>query len=278
MQFSSDSTPLAAEFRHLSSELPLYSQRYVQPDRAPNALHYHDCLELGRCTAGSGVMMIDHRTYTFAPGSVTVIPCGCIHDSHIPTQGGGEGSGWEFVFTDPAAFGIRCGERGGFLTADAEISALFGMLFTEAQTRPPLWRERIPHLLGALLFAAERIAPVPSVGIGTALPGEMAYALRRITACYDQPLSMEELARECCMSVSTFGRMFRRTMGTTPLAFLRSIRLTVACHLLLHTDRSILEIAGEAGFATLSSFNRAFRAERGASPREYRRQMRDKAY
>ncbi len=270
MQFSSEFSAVSADMKNLPADAPIRCQRYIQKYRPMSGLHYHNCLELGRCVAGSGIMMIGGRTYSFGAGSVSVIPCGAVHDSHITMQPGDEGSVWEFIFADPAAMGIRSREWGGFISDERELSELFAMFFGEVSARPAHCEERIPHLLAAFLLGAQRLAPAAADGQSAELPQEMAYILRRISCAYDQPLRVEDLAQECLMSVSSFGRMFRRTMHTTPLLFIENMRLSVARHLLLSTNKSVLEISAEAGFRTLSSFNRLFKSRFGCSPREMR--------
>lgn len=47
--------------------------------------------------------------------------------------------------------------------------------------------------------------------------------------------------------------------------------MTEACRLLRETDQPVAQIAGEAGFDSLSAFYRAFRSGTGQSPLAYRR-------
>ena len=49
------------------------------------------------------------------------------------------------------------------------------------------------------------------------------------------------------------------------------VRGTEACRLLRETDQPVAQIAGEAGFDSLSAFYRAFRSGTGQSPLAYRR-------
>ena len=52
--------------------------------------------------------------------------------------------------------------------------------------------------------------------------------------------------------------------------WLNMIRMEQASELLTHREMSMTEIAMSAGFQSISSFNRVFRAEKGMSPGEYR--------
>jgi AraC family transcriptional regulator len=83
--------------------------------------------------------------------------------------------------------------------------------------------------------------------------------------------SVDIMAASIGMSPFHFIRSFKATMGLTPYAFVRHVRLREATRLLTSTRRPILEVALECGFADLSTFNHAFRANFGRTPTEYRR-------
>ncbi|MCU0718670.1 MAG: helix-turn-helix domain-containing protein [Pirellula sp.] len=59
-------------------------------------------------------------------------------------------------------------------------------------------------------------------------------------------------------------------------AFVVQHRLSHAQRLLVTTEDSILNIATESGFQSLSRFNEAFKEACGCSPREYRKLHRPK--
>jgi AraC-like DNA-binding protein len=95
-------------------------------------------------------------------------------------------------------------------------------------------------------------------------------ALRRIEAKCDQPLTLQELAREAAMSPYHFLRIFHAVAGMAPHQFLLHTRLQRAAVRLSSTTDRISAIALEAGFSDLSTFNRRFRRLLGASPGAYR--------
>lgn len=65
--------------------------------------------------------------------------------------------------------------------------------------------------------------------------------------------------------------LFQAAYGTTLHGCLGTLRVTEACRLLRETDQPVAQIAGEAGFDSLSAFYRAFRSSTGQSPLAYRR-------
>ena len=61
-------------------------------------------------------------------------------------------------------------------------------------------------------------------------------------------------------------------MGESPLKFSRRVRLQRAAASLLVTQKSVLEVALDAGFGSPEGFSRAFRAMFSMSPRQFREQ------
>lgn len=83
-------------------------------------------------------------------------------------------------------------------------------------------------------------------------------------------LSLPEVARAGGMSPSAFSRYFHRVTGKTLNRFIAARRIAVASKLLSETQTSITQIALEAGFGSLSSFNRQFKRLQKISPRVFR--------
>jgi len=83
-------------------------------------------------------------------------------------------------------------------------------------------------------------------------------------------LSQAAMARMAGISKDYFSRIFRSVTGMNYSKWLNMIRMERASELLTHRDMTLTEIAMSAGFQSISSFNRVFRAEKGMSPGEYR--------
>ncbi len=86
----------------------------------------------------------------------------------------------------------------------------------------------------------------------------------------DEEMPLEELARVAHFSPYHFHRIFRGMVGESLKEHIRRLRLERAAQRLKHTNRSVLEIALEAGFQTHEAFTRAFRALLGCSPSRFR--------
>lgn len=92
-----------------------------------------------------------------------------------------------------------------------------------------------------------------------------------ISACFNQPLTLREMANVACLSPNHLLRCFRRAFGETPHQFLTARRLEYARRMLADPNLSVTDICFSAGFESLSSFSRLFRRHTGVSPSEYRR-------
>lgn len=83
--------------------------------------------------------------------------------------------------------------------------------------------------------------------------------------------SVHSLARTACLSRSAFVARFTRVVGRSPMSILRDLRMRQAVEQLRSTTMTVDEIARHAGYASRSSFVRAFREAHGADPTSYRR-------
>jgi len=83
-------------------------------------------------------------------------------------------------------------------------------------------------------------------------------------------LKVEEYARLCGRSVSTFKRDFKKAYNTSPGKWLLKKRLDLAGKLMLNTDYTVQQICYESGFESESHFIRSFKSEFGITPHQWR--------
>jgi PAS domain S-box-containing protein len=87
----------------------------------------------------------------------------------------------------------------------------------------------------------------------------------------EQNLSVDELARQAGMSISTLERRFRSHLGTSPKRFILHAKIAAACERLLSTPMSVGEVAESLGYHEHASFTRAFTSVMHMSPTAYRK-------
>ena len=267
------SLPIEREDQPLDPGFPVLAvQHYVQEYRDISYLHYHTCLEIGRCDSGSGVQFIEGELYPFSVNSVSILTRGCIHDSHIVMDDPNETpSVWRYLFIDTQALGVRDDilEK-SFLTYSMRAVYLFDVLFDLCLEHGANAREEFILLLRAILLEMCRQAPGRRPLRQNANSDIIIVALHRIAVDYASDLTVSQLARECNMSVSYFRRAFTECVGMSPQQYIIHLRLSMAEHLLRTTTRSIQSISSDVGFHTLSSFNRLFHRKYGCAPRNMR--------
>ena len=91
-----------------------------------------------------------------------------------------------------------------------------------------------------------------------------------VDARYAEPITVDDLAAAAGLSRAHFSRMFTRTFGESPRAYLQTRRLERAAALLRHTDRSVADICVMVGLASIGSFTTSFARVYGMSPTAYR--------
>lgn len=86
----------------------------------------------------------------------------------------------------------------------------------------------------------------------------------------DHPAAAGDLARRAHLTRFHFDRLVGAALGESPAAFRRRLLLERAAFELATTDRTVTELAFDAGYGSLEAFTRAFGRIFRASPREFR--------
>jgi AraC-like DNA-binding protein len=90
----------------------------------------------------------------------------------------------------------------------------------------------------------------------------------------DHPWTVAGLASEVGISRSRLVERFTRYLSEPPMTYLTRWRLQLAAHRLSRTSKGVAEIAADVGYQSEAAFSRAFKAEFGVPPTQYRRERR----
>ncbi|GAA1975871.1 hypothetical protein GCM10009718_10030 [Isoptericola halotolerans] len=105
-------------------------------------------------------------------------------------------------------------------------------------------------------------------------PESLAPELGRVVAAVShdpaRSWTLEELARIAHLSRSSLGERFRVALGTSPLQFVRQVRMHRSRQLLADDDRSVTHVAFAVGYGSVAAFSRAFTSVHGMTPRCWR--------
>ena len=88
-----------------------------------------------------------------------------------------------------------------------------------------------------------------------------------------EELSLSQVASAVNMSAFYFCKTFKKTTGMTFTDYLARVRVEKVKNLLLNPHKRVSEAAYEAGFQSLSQFNRVFRRVAGEAPTVYRTRL-----
>lgn len=101
--------------------------------------------------------------------------------------------------------------------------------------------------------------------------GRMKTMLAFIQQHFSETISVSQIAASASVSESECMRCFNRTIGITPIQYLKSYRLQYAARLLKETDLPITSVGSHCGFQEMSYFSRSFRKVYGYTPSDYRK-------
>ena len=103
---------------------------------------------------------------------------------------------------------------------------------------------------------------------------DRVFLMRVIEAVYDGmprgEFSVETIASQVNMSVSTFRRRLLAVTGKSPKAYIQAIQMERAIQLLDNPDQPVAQIAQLCGFSETSNFSHTFKRVYGCTPTQYR--------
>lgn len=136
---------------------------------------------------------------------------------------------------------------------------LVGLPFVDGLVRGFLLAAEHPHL--DALTGDERLAAPRAIRTAVEIIEEEAHL----------PLTLSSIAARCHISVRTLQQGFQRHLNTSPMAYLRAVRLRRAHETLLRSDPSVVTVASVAyqwGFSNLGRFAAAHAARYRETPTE----------
>jgi len=130
---------------------------------------------------------------------------------------------------------------------------------------------RLMDLLFIQILRAAITQPTVNIGLLAGLSdGHIGRALAAIHSNPAGPWTVAKLATEAHHSRTIFAERFRQVVGLTPMQYVNRWRIARAEELLARPETSIDAVRCRLGFSSGFAFARAFRAQRGMSPREFR--------
>lgn len=257
----------------------------------PEDLHFHNLMEIGLCQWGEGTLCIDGKSYQYQDGAVTLIPANCLHTTLSRDQSLNQ---WEYLFLDPGqilnksfpndpmfveAVTRRLASGSRFLPAreGEELTRLIRSVLDEYRSEKPYHSEVVQGLLTTLLLLAARLfegeaEPVQEIHTGLR---QIVPAMEYINRFFMNPISIQEMAAQCSLSEAHLRRKFKEYLNMSPNEYLTAVRIRHSCSLLSTTNYSMMEVALQVGYQSVSSFDRNFQRLMGNTPYQYKKNSKD---
>ncbi len=89
--------------------------------------------------------------------------------------------------------------------------------------------------------------------------GRIVQSLNRLRETYRSEISVAALASEAGMSVPSYHVHFKALTGSTPMQYVKAMRLHEARLMIARQDKTIAEVAASVGYASPAQFSRDFK-------------------
>ena len=268
-----------------AGNVDVYIMNYAgtnNPDRAKlsRTFHTHAFAEIFYCPKESYSVYVDNYKVTLGAGEFLIVPSGCSHikdpdtdakwcSSLILTSKRQEPDGADFYSEMKELFSSG---KLWLVKGNRELCERFDRIgnLREPELLPKDFAEIISVLAG--LFSAERELK-GSFNIPKALSIKEAYDFERLFAIVSQNnlnrLAMSDAAKAMCVSERQLARYCGKFFGKNYREITFDIQLKTAAYYLVHTDKSIEEIAELINMNT--TFTRNFTRAYEMTPLRYRK-------
>ena len=272
----------------LPQDFPLIFEPHHRQKPFPiRHLHYHNCIEIGYCHSGCGVIAIGGNFFTFKEGDCVIISANVPHFAQTDSDRNTE---WSWVYCDPA--GLIAPEVNLSILAECariffargnrtftperhpRITALAAEIANELERKAADYQLAFTLLVAQLTVQVKRLFKrerqhVEQTGLAnTKAISRLSKAIEYICHNSSRNIKIEECAERCYMSPTNFRRLFKEAYGKSPQQYIAELRLSIAYSNLKNTDQSIALIADKSGFRTVSAFDKAFKKAFSKTPRD----------
>lgn len=269
----------------------LWSHRLWRDRPFEGFYHWHGCFEILFVHQGSGVIIVNQKTYELAPGRIYYFLPYQLHKVYadISAEHPYERSVFHF---DPASMEIyltpfthlkntftrmRKGleqDQELVLSVDGPVAEAAVNAFQSgiAATASGIAEEEQAalYLMGMLSIIGRGARQQASDAANKPIIRHSDAVMSWIERRYAEPFRLDQLAAELHMSGSYLSRLFRQETGSSITGYLAALRIQRACNLLRSGDQSVEWIGAQVGLPNVSYFIHLFKRMMGISPHQYR--------
>ena len=243
--------------------------------------HFHSAVEIIVPIQGEVIYELPERTYHVQKGEVLIVPPDSPHAMWM-----NEGSTRHLLLFEPdLIFGMRdmllidpVIKTPIYLTGGTELQQEVRQLLLQVVAcyaqKEPLWNSMCyAHLMHMYVRIGQSFMEQGIAGgeETMAIDTEIIDSARLyIDQHYMDDIGLDDVAAFSGFSKYYFSRVFKQKLGMSLSDYLRNKRLGVAEDMLIHTQKSVQEVANASGFGSIATFNRVFKENKHITPTRYR--------
>lgn len=254
--------------------------------------HWHDCLEITYVKSGKGCYYVNGNAYEMNPGDIIIFnniePHAWV--THSPTPmvlvvlvfnlgliWSGQIDLFDYQYLKPFLERSTTFQNRllGYNHITKEIAELIFQINDEYNNEKTGYKLMIKARLLVIITHLMRYFQddsKPSHLIKQKEDGlqRLEQTIKYIQDNYANALELKQAASVACMNPNYFSSFFKKTFGISFKEYLTALRIAGSVQLLKNTDKTLIEIALECGFSSMSNFYLAFNRVMGMSPTCFR--------
>ncbi len=240
--------------------------------------HWHQSVEIFLVLEGTLTFYVNNRSRPLSAGELIIVNSNEIHSIEAPNPN------LTLVLQIPASyFAPYIGEEdyAVFVSRSREknhdLALLMEKMYHVYTKKEKAYLLKMQSLFYELLYQMATDFLKTEVDEGTLRQKRHLDRLSRITSYmkkhYNQPITLESVAKTFSFSPNYLSRMFRLYAGISYKTYLLNLRTEYAFREMLHTDCSLNDIAIHNGFPNSRAFAKSFLKRYNCLPGEYRKKM-----
>ena len=256
------------------------SKSYRPSEDSSVAWHFHEDVEIIRIEDGTKDIYLNNSLYTLKKNDVIFINEYTPHKTYTPK--GTKTFLLQFNTRDFNKSPTPLKENPSFFILDGssehseEILRVLRDIEAEYEGKEAAFEMFIQAYVYKLLAIFHRIGIFGDTRVE--VTGEkqerLLPVLEYVRSHYSENISLEDASRLLALNKSYFCRLFKSCIGMPFTDHLYKIRLDAAEKMLLHSNKTITEIAYEVGFSSPAYFTKIFRDRKGYPPSFYKKLQR----
>ena len=241
-----------------------------------SAIHGHHHFLLTLIVRGEGIQTLNGEAIPFAPGDLFLLSPADFHENTVKDAGGYDYYGVKFPYElldARLAAGASLASFPIHVRLPAEVAARAEAIFSSLVDECAHTDRTASDVMRRCLVEELFVLALRSLPHGDSFNHSafMNRALGYLHSHFFESITVADAAAYTGYTPNYFNMLFGRAFGIPFGEYLRKMRLSYARNLLSLRGASVTEAAAESGFVSLSHFSRAFRAEFGESPQQYKK-------